>query len=104
MKSIKIYVILFIIFFISAGCVQQEIEADSFNKLLSHRNMGLAYLEEERYTDAVKEFMAFINIAPSEAFGYANAGWAYLQSPGKLDSAEIMLEQAMKLINKLTRY
>ncbi|SVA63641.1 uncharacterized protein METZ01_LOCUS116495, partial [marine metagenome] len=43
MKSIKIYVILFIIFFISAGCVQQEIEADSFNKLLSHRNMGLAY-------------------------------------------------------------
>ena len=97
MKSIKIYIILFIIFFISAGCVQQEMDADSFNKLLSHRNMGLAYLEEERYTDAVKEFMSFINIAPSEAFGYANAGWAYLQSPGKLDSAQIMLEQAMKL-------
>ena len=97
MKSIKIYIILSIIFFISAGCVQQKMDADSFNKLLSHRNMGLAYLEEERYTDAVKEFKIFINIAPSEAFGYANAGWAYLQSPGKLDSAEIMIEQAMKL-------
>ena len=97
MKTIKIYIILSIIFFISAGCVQQKMDADSFNKLLSHRNMGLAYLEEERYTDAVKEFKIFINIAPSEAFGYANAGWAYLQSPGKLDSAEIMIEQAMKL-------
>ena len=97
MKSIKIYVILSIILFIYAGCMQQKMDADSFNKLLSHRNMGLAYLEEERYTDAVKEFMTFINIAPSEAFGYANAGWAYLQSPGKLDSAEIMIKQAMKL-------
>ena len=97
MKSIKIYIILSIIFFISAGCGKQKMDADSFNKLLSHRNMGLAYLEEERYTDAVKEFKIFINIAPSEAFGYANAGWAYLQSPGKLDSAEIMIEQAMKL-------
>ena len=73
------------------------IDIASFNSLVSYRNLGLAYLEEERYSDAVKEFTSFINIAPAEASGYANLGWAYLQSPGKLDSAEIMLQRAMKL-------
>ena len=76
---------------------EQEIGIGSFNKLISHRNLGLAYLEEERYSDGAKEFLSFIAIAPKEASGYANLGWIYLQSPGKLDSAEIMLKHAMEL-------
>ena len=75
----------------------KEIDISNFNKLISHRNLGLAYLEEERYSDAATEFMSFIDIAPIEASGYGNLGWSYLQSPGKLDSAEIMLQHAMKL-------
>ena len=76
---------------------EQEIGIGSFNKLISHRNLGLGYLEEERYSDGAKEFLSFIAIAPKEASGYANLGWIYLQSPGKLDSAEIMLKHAMEL-------
>ena len=76
---------------------EQEICVDSFNTLISHRNLGLAYLEEERYSDGAREFISFIAIAPKEASGYANLGWTYLQSPGKLDSAEVMLQHAMKL-------
>ena len=76
---------------------EQDISIGSFNKLISHRNLGLAYLEEERYSDGAREFMSFISIAPTEASGYANLGWIYLQSPDKLDSAEIMLNQAMEL-------
>ena len=76
---------------------EQEIGIGSFNKLISHRNLGLGYLEEERYSDGAREFMSFIAIAPKEASGYANLGWIYLQSPGKLDSAEIMLIHAMEL-------
>ena len=76
---------------------EQEIGIGSFNKLISHRNLGLGYLEEERYSDGAKEFLSFIAIAPKEASGYANLGWIYLQSPGKLDSAEIMLIHAMEL-------
>ena len=76
---------------------EQEIGIGSFNKLISHRNLGLGYLEEERYSDGAREFMSFIAIAPKEASGYANLGWIYLQSPGKLDSAEIMLKHAMEL-------
>ena len=76
---------------------EQEIGIGSFNKLISHRNLGLGYLEEERYSDGAREFMSFIAIAPKEASGYANLGWIYLQSPGKLDSADIMLKHAMEL-------
>ena len=98
MKSKLVYINLFIIFLIISGCShEQDISIGSFNKLISHRNLGLAYLEEERYSDGAREFMSFIDIAPSEASGYANLGWTYLQSPGKLDSAEIMLQHAMKL-------
>jgi len=98
MKSKMIYINLFIIFLISSGCIhEQDISIGSFNKLISHRNLGLAYLEEERYSDGSREFMSFIAIAPAEASGYANLGWAYLQFHDKLDSAEIMLQHAMKL-------
>ena len=98
MKSKLVYINLFIIFLIISGCShEQDISIGSFNKLISHRNLGLAYLEEERYSDGAREFMSFIDIAPLEASGYANLGWTYLQSPGKLDSAEIMLQHAMKL-------
>ena len=98
MKSKKVYINLFIIFLIGFRCMgEQEISIDSINKLISHRNLGLAYLEEERYSDGAREFMSFIAIAPTEASGYANLGWIYLQSPGKLDSAEIMLKHAMEL-------
>jgi len=80
MKSKMIYINLFIIFLISSGCIhEQDISIGSFNKLISHRNLGLAYLEEERYSDGSREFMSFIAIAPAEASGYANLGWAYLQ-------------------------
>ena len=92
MKSKKVYLNLFIILLIGFRCMdEQEISIDSINKLISHRNLGLAYLEEERYSDGAREFMSFIAIAPTEASGYANLGWIYLQSPDKLDSAEIML-------------
>ena len=98
MKSKRVYINLFIIFLISSGCShEQNISIGSFNKLISYRNLGLAYLEEERYSDGAREFMSFIDIAPAEASGYANLGWTYLQSPGKLDSAEIVLQHAMKL-------
>ena len=98
MKSKKVYLNLFIILLIGFRCIDvQDISIDSINKLISHRNLGLAYLEEERYSDGAREFMSFIAIAPTEASGYANLGWIYLQSPDKLDSAEIMLKHAMEL-------
>ena len=31
-------------------------DIDTFSEMVSHRSLGLSYLEEERYSDALKEF------------------------------------------------
>ena len=76
---------------------EQEIGIGSFNKLISHRNLGLGYLEEERYSDGAREFMSFIAIAPKEASGYANLGWIYLQSPGTVSYTHLTLPTILRV-------
>ena len=98
MKSIITHIIICIIIICISGCApKQQIDKDRYQQLLSHRNRGLAYIEEEQYLHAVKQFKSFIDIVPFEASGYANLGWSYLQLPNKLDSAEIYLLEAEKL-------
>ena len=74
-----------------------EITLDLFNQILSYRNTGLAKIEDELFSDASRAFNSLIRLAPEEASAYANLGWSYLQSPGKLDSAETMLQRAAGL-------
>ena len=52
--------------------------------MVSARNLGIAYLEEERYSDAVKEFEILTQVAPEEPLGYANLGLAYMRMNNKL--------------------
>ena len=97
MKSSITHIIYIIIICFSGCATKQQIDKDEYQLLLSCRNRGLAYIEEEQYLDAVIQFKSFIDIAPFEASGYANLGWSYLQLPNKLDSAEIYLLEAEKL-------
>ena len=93
-----ITLIIYIIIICFSGCAtNKQLEKEEYQLLLSYRNRGLAYIEEEQYLDAVRQFKSFIDIAPFEASGYANLGWAYLQLPNKLDSAEIYLLEAEEL-------
>ena len=90
--------IIYIVIICFSGCtMKQQLDKDQYQELLSYRNKGLAYIEEEQYLDAVKQFKSFIDIVPFEASGYANLGWSYLQLPNKLDSAEIYLLEAEEL-------
>ena len=90
--------IIFIIIFCFSGCTDKhQLDKDQYQQLLSYRNKGLAYIEEEQYLDAAQQFKSFIDIAPFEASGYANLGWSYLQLPNKLDSAEMYLLEAEEL-------
>ena len=66
--------------------------------MISHRNLGLAYLEEERYSDAANEFNMLIEIAPNEPLGYANLGLTYMRTSGKLKQSEESLQKALKLV------
>ena len=96
--KINIIYIIYILIICFSGCTKkQQIDKDKYEQLLSFRNSGLAYIEEEQYLNAVNQFKSFIEVAPFEASGYANLGWSYLQLPDKLDSAEFYLLEAARL-------
>ncbi len=82
---------------LAAGC-KKEIHYDpaTISLIVSHRNLGLAFLEENKLQEAITEFQALVKLAPDEPLGYANLGLAYLRM-NKLDEAEKWLQNALKL-------
>jgi len=62
--------------------------------MIIHRNLGLAYLEENKPREAA-EFQTLIELAPREPLGYANPGLTYLRM-GQIESAEKWLQEAVK--------
>ena len=86
---------------INNSCEQEKlVNPDTFSKMVSHRNLGLAYLEEERYTEAVNEFTSLIQIAKQEPLGHANLGLTYLRMNGELKNSEKALDKALELSPK----
>ncbi|MCH7528442.1 MAG: VCBS repeat-containing protein [Candidatus Marinimicrobia bacterium] len=65
--------------------------------MITHRNLGLAYLEESKLLDARDEFLLLVEIAPREPLGYANLGLTYLRMAGGLGQAEKWLQKALRL-------
>ena len=98
MTSMKRSFLLFLFMIINNGCEQEKLVApDTFSKMVSHRNLGLAYLEEERYTDAINEFTSLVQIAEGEPLGHANLGLTYLRMNGELKNSERALNNSLKL-------
>ena len=58
------------------------VDENTYSKMISHRNLGLSFLEEERYSDALNEFEMLVNIADEEPLGYANLGLTYMRMSG----------------------
>ena len=89
---------LLALIFLNIACEQTTtVSLEIFSKMISHRNLGLAYLEEERFNESAEEFKALIHIAPEEPLGHANLGLAYLRMNDQLVNAEKSLDQALKL-------
>ena len=65
-----------------------KLDENVYSQITSHRNFGLAYLEEERYSDAANEFLMLIEKAPKEPLGYANLGLTYMRMDGELKQSE----------------
>ncbi len=74
-----------------------KISQEIFKEVVSHRNLGLAYIEENRLLDAVDEFQELVKIIPREPLGYANLGYVYLNKSGELEQSEAWLLKALKL-------
>ena len=87
--------------FIFFGCYSKKnIELVNYEKIVSHRNKGLAYLEEENFTEAEKEFKELTFLAPQDPLGYANLGLTYLKSDGQINKSEQWLKKALELNQK----
>ncbi len=46
---------------------------------ITMRTLGLAYLEENKLSEAEAEFLKLTKLAPDEALGFANLGLVYLR-------------------------
>src|SRR5574341_1152567 len=92
----KIIFLIASIFVVLAGCKKKEaIDPDTASQMVIHRNLGLAYLEENKLREAGEEFQKLIKLAPREPLGYANLGLTYLRMR-ELEPAESWLQQALQ--------
>jgi len=79
------------------GCRQgAEIDSQTARQIIIHRNLGLAFLEENKLQAAAGEFQVLVDIAPQELLGYANLGLTYLRL-GEFEQAEEWLQKAWDL-------
>ncbi len=99
-SNLKTFNILFILIFlmITFSCEKKiAYDLDKYEKMVSLRNLGLAYIEEENFTEAINIFKNLIEIAPNEPLGYANLGLAYLNLDENYDLAEPLIKKAIDL-------
>ena len=73
-----------------------QAEPEVFNTILSHRNLGLAYLQENRLEAAQAEFTHLIQALPCDPLGYANLGLTYLRDDDP-ERALVPVEKALRL-------
>ena len=68
----------------------------STGEILTTRTLGLAYLEENRLTEAETAFRRLTELAPDEPLGFANLGLVYLRQ-GNYADAEGSIRRALDL-------
>lgn len=94
----KVTNILFTAVLVISGCNNEKAFDEKTHKsMVSCRNLGLAYLEEENFIEALVQFDKLTKIAPKEPLGFANLGLTYMRSEGELKRAERWLKKALRL-------
>jgi len=81
------------------GCAKKEErpKAEQLVNVVEARNLGLAYLEENRLDEAEQEFLKVIMHAPEDPMGYANLGIVYMRK-GEYASAEARVQRAVDMV------
>lgn len=82
------------------GCDESiDIDFRTSQLMIVHRNVGLAYLEENKLDEAAVEFRKLTEIAPWEPLGFTNLGLTYLRR-GELDEAAWWFNQSLGLVSR----
>ncbi len=86
-----------LLLFTLTGCGRKAaIDPLTAEQMIVHRNLGIAYLEDNNLENAIGEFQQLVDLAPQEPLGYANAGLAYLRM-GDYEQAEEWLQEGLNL-------
>ena len=102
MKNLKInsicsVICLFALIVVSNACKKSAVsDQEKIRSLLTHRSLGLAYLEESQLDQAAAEFKHIIEIAPEEALGHANLALTLLRK-AQYSEAEKQVRKALGL-------
>ncbi len=82
---------------LAGGCRRNTVpDPETVRQIIKHRNLGLAYLEENKLAKAGEEFHHLTEIAPGEPLGFANLGLTYLRR-GDFEQAERWFTEALDL-------
>ena len=87
---------LFLVFILGCGNNNKTKDASTIIDLVEARNLGLAYLEENRLDEAEAQFIKMTENAPNDAMGHANLGLIYLRK-SDFTKAEKAVQQALRL-------
>ena len=94
----KALITLSICIIFTGGCTkkQETPKDEELINVVEARNLGLAYLEENRLDEAEQEFKKVVEHAPGDPMGYANLGIVYMRK-GDYAPAKKRLHQAVEM-------
>ena len=94
----KALITLSICIMFTGGCTkkQETLKTEELINVVEARNLGLAYLEENRLDEAEQEFKKVVEHAPGDPMGYANLGIVYMRK-GDYAPAKKRLHQAVEM-------
>ena len=82
---------------VAAACGRSvDLSHEETVALITHRTLGLGYLEENLLVEAASEFQRVIEMAPDRVLGWANLGLVYLRQ-GRFEESEVQLRQALRI-------
>ncbi len=101
MNCLKIFFgLMLVVLAFFLGCDESiDIDPRTSQLMIVHRNVGLAYLEENKLDEAAEEFRKLSEIAPWEPLGFTNLGLTYLRR-GELDEAAWWFNQSLSLVSR----
>lgn len=79
------------------GCQQQASpwRGLTSGQVATHRNLGVAYFEEGQFSEAAREFIQLLEIAPQSALAHGNLAVTYLEL-GEYGAAERTLKEGLR--------
>ena len=75
---------------------KRHLTQTEIQSLFTHKNLGLAFLEEEQARNSIEAFQIVVELAPEDPLGYANQALAYLRLRKKEETLQ-WIQKALQI-------